>query len=411
MQRPARKAKQQARRRGFNEENVFGGDWQNDWESVAPEDQSPPVVEQPQRRKSPPRSVERKERKRKSVEEAQSAANMQEKRSRKERVEEIQQWLATNRNQNTASTYASGWNQFCKWVNTVINPGSTEDSQVDAEYPEEEDVAAYMRYMVVVKQCPMSSVAGALAAIADHLRPLRTANYNPCQGRMIDLMKRTLATQATAAGQKKELSWEVIEQILLAMESSENTILMARDRSMILLAYFCYLRGSEIVRMVRGDITIETDVEMIMRVYINPLCKNDTERKGHERLIRGKKEGEICPVRIVRAYMEEMEGRSDSALLFPTEDGQKMSVDTPRGRLRYWLKKANIEETEKYGFHSLRAGAATASAKAGVPEEQIKQHGNWKSEAVKMYIRPDTEDRLRASDALGKPAAAASSRT
>ena len=60
-----------------------------------------------------------------------------------------------------------------------------------------------------------------------------------------------------------------------------------------------------------------------------------------------------------------------------------------------------MQDARAYGFHSLRAGAATASAKAGVPEQHIKLHGNWRSDAVQAYIRPDAAERLRASDALG----------
>ena len=61
-----------------------------------------------------------------------------------------------------------------------------------------------------------------------------------------------------------------------------------------------------------------------------------------------------------------------------------------------------MEDTRAYGFHSLRAGAATQSAREGVPEQHIKLHGNWRSGAVQAYIRPDTEERLRmrAIDAL-----------
>jgi integrase len=138
-----------------------------------------------------------------------------------------------------------------------------------------------------------------------------------------------------------------------------------------------------------------------MKVYVNPLCKNDKERKGHERLVMERKERKICPVRAMREYLEEATPGRAGDQLFPTEEGGKMSVDTPRGRLHYWLRKAGVEREKEYGFHSLRAGAATASAKAGVPEEQIKLHGNWKSDAVRKYIRPDREDRLKASGALG----------
>jgi integrase len=78
-----------------------------------------------------------------------------------------------------------------------------------------------------------------------------------------------------------------------------------------------------------------------------------------------------------------------------------MRPDTPRGRLKHWMRQSGVADVRVYGFHSLRAGAATASAKAGVSERDIKQHGNWASDAVRAYIRPDEEERLRASNALG----------
>jgi len=112
-------------------------------------------------------------------------------------------------------------------------------------------------------------------------------------------------------------------------------------------------------------------------------------------------EKKICMVRTMLEYLGDRTGENGDELLFRTLAGGPMHVDTPRGRLHSWLRRAGVEDEKEYGFHSLRAGAATASAKAGVPEEQIKLHGNWKSDAVKAYIRPDTEDRLRASNALG----------
>jgi integrase len=89
--------------------------------------------------------------------------------------------------------------------------------------------------------------------------------------------------------------------------------------------------------------------------------------------------------------------------LFPTvTDGEFMSTNTPNHRLKYWLEKVGVDEVSKYGFHSLRAGGATEAASMGVHERDIKAHGNWKSDAVRVYIRPSLEDRVAASAALGK---------
>ena len=60
------------------------------------------------------------------------------------------------------------------------------------------------------------------------------------------------------------------------------------------------------------------------------------------------------------------------------------------------------EALQEYGFHSVRARGATDAARAGVSEAKIKQHGNWKSDAVRLFVRQDVEDRLAVSAALGR---------
>ena len=95
-------------------------------------------------------------------------------------------------------------------------------------------------------------------------------------------------------------------------------------------------------------------------------------------------------------------GEEAAAPLFVTNTGQRLAVDTPRGRLKQWLKAIGEEEVERYGFHSMRAGAATDTARAGVNERHIRSHGNWKSDAVKLYVRESIEERLMASNALGR---------
>ena len=81
-----------------------------------------------------------------------------------------------------------------------------------------------------------------------------------------------------------------------------------------------------------------------------------------------------------------------------------MKTGTPRGRLQHWLREAHYSDEERatYGFHSLRSGAATDAHRQGVTEEEIKLHGNWKSDAVQVYMRPAMEARLRTSGALGE---------
>jgi integrase len=278
-----------------------------------------------------------------------------------------------------------------------------------------------MRFMVTVKGSPMTSVTAARAAIADHLRLHISATYNPCQGRLIELMTQVLTPRAKPSTQKREMDTVLMDQIMAVLEQEAMMLRdgaaqrsIWRDRTVIMLGYHCFLRTSEAARMVRSDIMFATrrvegkDVR-VMYVYVNPMCKNDKERKGHTRCVQeqapARHGAEIrrCMVRSMVEYLEVTgAGTTDSSPLFPKHKGGAMSADGPRGRLRYWLQRMKVPNAEEYGFHSLRAGAATAVAQAGVPEQSIKLAGNWKSDnGVRPYIRPQLEDRLRASDVLG----------
>ena len=51
-------------------------------------------------------------------------------------------------------------------------------------------------------------------------------------------------------------------------------------------------------------------------------------------------------------------------------------------------------------LHSLRAGGVTLAAQKDMPEYLYKQHGCWKSDAVKAYIRPDVVEKLSVTKAM-----------
>ena len=49
----------------------------------------------------------------------------------------------------------------------------------------------------------------------------------------------------------------------------------------------------------------------------------------------------------------------------------------------------------EFSPHSFRLGAATSAALCGMPDDQIKNMGRWKSSAFKLYIRPRLPERTR----------------
>jgi len=112
-----------------------------------------------------------------------------------------------------------------------------------------------------------------------------------------------------------------------------------RDAALMLLAYFCYLRGSEVARMRRGDVTISIAPArneakgrvLALRVYVHPLCTNDEERKGHKRLVQKRPAGQICVLRTIEALLPEQGQRDVEEPLFPL-DGERSRPTRPTRR-------------------------------------------------------------------------------
>jgi hypothetical protein len=138
-------------------------------------------------------------------------------------------------------------------------------------------------------------------------------------------------------------------------------------------------------------------------VHVNRMAKNDFKRVRHERLVGERAPSvKLCMVPEMRAYRaatmpKGLQGTRTPLFTNVNEDGERISEDAPRGRFKHWLQLTGVEDASAYGFHSLRGGGATDAAKSGVEERHIKVHGNWKSDAVRVYIRLNTEERLMAS--------------
>ena len=58
-------------------------------------------------------------------------------------------------------------------------------------------------------------------------------------------------------------------------------------------------------------------------------------------------------------------------------------------------------DLKQFGLHTLRAGGATAAAKAGVPDRLFKRHGRWKPESAKDgYVEDSVAARMAVSKSL-----------
>ena len=54
----------------------------------------------------------------------------------------------------------------------------------------------------------------------------------------------------------------------------------------------------------------------------------------------------------------------------------------------------------QYGSHSFRRGGATFALEAGVPLDSIAVMGDWKSDAMYLYLHMPLSQRLRAQQSI-----------
>lgn len=96
--------------------------------------------------------------------------------------------------------------------------------------------------------------------------------------------------------------------------------------------------------------------------------------------------GPLCVVELLRNYIRKYPVPMDYPILSRIVNGsvQNVKYSPALQLLKKWSKKAGLDKN--IGMHSLRRGAATLMALAGMPLEDIKNRGDWQSTAVLKYL-------------------------
>ena len=77
-----------------------------------------------------------------------------------------------------------------------------------------------------------------------------------------------------------------------------------------------------------------------------------------------------------------------------------ISYSRARSVLKIRLESLGYD-SKLYGLHSFRIGGATEAGNRGVPHEDLKDHGRWKTDAAKnLYVRSCLMKKLNVSKKL-----------
>jgi len=150
-------------------------------------------------------------------------------------------------------------------------------------------------------------------------------------------------------------------------------------------------RRSELAALRLDDVR-ETADGLLVTIRMS---KTDQDAIGEEVAIPRGQHVDTDPVRILAAWRALLAERGiTSGRLLRGVDrhgriGASISADGINRAVRAAALRAKLPDAEKYTAHSLHAGGATASYRAGNPVSAIAQHGRWaeKSPVVLGYIR------------------------
>jgi site-specific recombinase XerC len=161
-----------------------------------------------------------------------------------------------------------------------------------------------------------------------------------------------------------------------------------RDRALLLVAWLGALRRSEVSALDVGDaVAVPQGIELTIR-------RDKTNQSGPPRVLGlARQAPPYCPVEALERWRAVLTAHG-------VDDGplwRQLVAGRPAGRLsdravydRVQAAARRAQLVASWGAHSMRSGALTEGANAGVPLDRLREHGRHASiDQTLAYVRPD----------------------
>jgi len=242
-------------------------------------------------------------------------------------------------------------------------------------------VAAYLRHLEGTGRC-VSAVSRALASISEGHK---AAGHESPRSSVV--VRKTLQAIRRRVGVAPRQKMPVLADDLRRMVSALGSGLQGlRDRALLLVGFAGAFRRSELVSLDVRDVAFTQEgLEIILR-----RSTTDQEGEGRKVGIPYGSTAKACPVRALRAWLEAAEITKGRVFRSVSRDGKIGAAASDRAVARAVKRAASLAglDSAQYSGHSLRAGLATAAAKAGKSERAImRQTGHRSVAMVRRYIR------------------------
>lgn len=282
-------------------------------------------------------------------------------------------YVGATKAENTTRAYESAWKSFSRWcADAGLRP-----------LPAKPETVALFTVAQLEDGRRVSTIVVKLAAIS--ARHAEAGHENPVTPPTRQLLANAQRLRRERPRQKAPLTPDQLKRILRKTRGADPTVI--RDRTIILVGFALGWRRSELASLDLEDVTFNRKG---MTISLGA-SKTDQTGKGRKAFLPHG-HGETCPVLQLKQWIT-VRGKWHGPLFTRIRIYNQMTRDRLTGHalnciLKDRLRMAGIDP-KKYGFHSLRAGMATAGAEAGASELAIMQRGGWKTMATLFtYVRP-----------------------
>lgn len=214
---------------------------------------------------------------------------------------------------------------------------------------------------------------------------------------------RRLCTKRTK--QCKPITIDLLTKLIFELQKGAfNPYVDTLMQAAVTTAFWGFFRSGELFPdkfSPQLNITLD-DIELGTSKAIIHLktSKSDVERKGVEiRLF--KTETPFCAVKALNSFLRMRTDHAVNSPFFCLANGQPFTRKSFVKNLRHLLLRLGISPNS-YSGHSMRVGAATSAAAAGVPDHLIQALGRWSSLSYLRYIRISNDILQQACDKIIK---------
>ena len=186
------------------------------------------------------------------------------------------------------------------------------------------------------------------------------------------------------------IGFDLLSTMIRMLSSSHDHLLIA---SALSLQYFACLRASELCSDLslsivpsRSDISFSQSGSSLTMLYS---CRTSKTAHHGFQVHVGCSGNPICAPCIMFHFFSRFPAEPASPL-FRFSSGTLLSYTVYNSIIKRLVQLAGLDPS-LYSSHSVRAGAATQAARAGLGPESIKRLGRWRSQAYMVYLRPPPE--------------------